>query len=116
VDHQFDLFGEEPERPAARRRDAGKVRRHVPGAGERGIPLTDPQAAIVDWVVERMADREDLRGHAIPVRVDAVLYLPRDMEVVADVMDLLDEHLPDPAWRRAADRLAQGLHEWWAGS
>ncbi len=113
MERQFDLFGDRDERPVSDRRDEGEVRRHEPAAGEHGIPLTDPQPEIVDWLLERMAAAEDRGDRAIPVRVGNVLFVPRKLESVADIMDLLDEHLPQPTWSRPAERLAQDLHEWW---
>jgi hypothetical protein len=128
LDRQLPLFGE-PRRDAPVRRAGGRprFRRHQPKAGEVGVPLTEVQRDLVDWALDALAADEALLGHAIPVRVDEVLHLPRDLEVVGALMDTLDERLESSAawlpgeageegrrtWKRSADNLAQKVHEWW---
>ena len=111
MDQQFNLFDEEPARPA--RPPRGPDRTHKPGPGELGIPLTSVQTEIVDRALGIFIEMESADRHALPVRVGQVLHLPREMEVVADLMDILDGPTPDASWRRPSDRLAQCLHEWW---
>ena len=113
MDHQLDLFGDEAPRSAPRAADR---RRYRPAPGELGIPLTAVQVEIVDRVLADLAALESANARLLPVRVGEVLHLPRDMEIVADLMDLLDRPLADPSWRRPSDRLAQNLHEWWQGA
>jgi len=64
-----------------------RVRRHRPRAGELGVALASPQADIVDRVLEDLAGEDAMRGHALPVRVEDVLYLPRDLDVVGALID-----------------------------